>query len=93
MAKEGNPNPLGRKADKVIRDALLAALRQSPERLKKSAEAIWAKAMEGDIPAFKEIADRIDGKVAQAIIGDDENPLTIISRIERIVIDTKDDEK
>ena len=66
----GNPNPTGRKADKVVRDALLAALRQKPERLKNAAEAAWAKAEEGDLAAFREIADRLDGKVPQAVVGD-----------------------
>jgi hypothetical protein len=70
MAERGNPNPTGRKADKIVRDALLAALRQDPERLKKAAEKAWDKAIEGDLTAFKEIADRIDGKAPQAIVGD-----------------------
>lgn len=70
----GNPNPLGRKADKVVRDALLAALRQKPERLKKAAEAVWDKAEQGDLASFKEIADRLDGRVAQPIADDVDNP-------------------
>lgn len=86
MAATDTP-PLGRKADKQIRDALLGALRQNPERLKRAAEKIWDKAEEGDLASFKEIADRIDGKAVQPISGDDENPLTIISRIERIIVD------
>lgn len=68
----GNPNPTGRKADKVVRDALLAALRQDPNKLKKAAEKAWDKAIEGDLAAFKEIADRLDGKAVQAIVGDNE---------------------
>ena len=66
----GNPNPTGRKADKVVRDALLAALRQDPDKLKKAAEKAWDKAIEGDLMAFREIADRLDGKAVQAIVGD-----------------------
>ena len=71
-----NPTPQtnGAKPDKLIRDALKAAARQDPAILKRAAEAIWAKACDGDVPAFKEIADRIDGKVPQAIVGDDEHP-------------------
>jgi len=68
----GNPNPTGRKADKVVRDALLAALRQDPDKLKKAAEKAWDKAIEGDLMAFREIADRLDGKAVQAIVGDDD---------------------
>ena len=36
--------------------------------------------MEGDIAAIKEIADRVDGKVPQAVQGDAEAPL-VINRI------------
>jgi hypothetical protein len=86
MAATDTP-PVGRKGDKIVRDALLAALRQDPTQLKKAAEKAWSKAIEGDLPTFKEIADRIDGKVAQPIAGDSENPLEIIQRIERLVVD------
>jgi len=74
MAATHTP-PTGRKVDKPIRDALLAALRQDPDRLKRCAEKAWAKAEEGDLATFKEIADRLDGKAPQAIIGgDDDEP-------------------
>ncbi len=63
-------NPLGRKADKMIRDALLGAARQNPAALKNACEAMWMKAGNGDVAAFNAIADRIDGKVPQAVIGD-----------------------
>ncbi len=91
--KEGNPNPLGRKADKVIREALLGALRQDPDMLKRVAENTWKMAEEGNMQAFKEICDRIDGKAVQPISGDDENPLTIIQRIERVVLDPNTNNK
>ncbi len=69
MAATNTPGT-GRKADKVIRDALLAAARQDPEQMKRVAQALWAKAENGDVQAFKEIADRLDGKAAQPIVGD-----------------------
>ncbi len=48
------------------------------KRLRSVAETLIAKAESGDVQAIKEIADRLDGKVAQAIIGDDEaDPVTI----------------
>lgn len=64
--------PKGGKPDKIIRDALLGALRQDPDRLKRMAEKIWQKAEEGDLAAFKEITDRIDGKAVQPLVGDDD---------------------
>lgn len=75
----GNPNPTGRKADKIVRDALLAALRQDPDRLKRVAEKTWEMAEEGNLQAFKEITDRIDGKAVQPIAGDDDHPPVSLS--------------
>jgi hypothetical protein len=42
--------------------------------------------------AAREVGDRLDGKPAQAIIGGDaDDPaLTVVTRIERVIVDTKD---
>ncbi len=40
--------------------------------LRKIAAALLAKAAGGDVPAINSLADRTDGKVAQALIGDSE---------------------
>lgn len=77
----------GRKGDKVIRDALKAALRQDPERLKRVAEKAWSMAEAGNLAALKEIADRLDGKAVQPISNDDDNPFKVIHRIERLIVD------
>lgn len=37
-------------------------------------------------PARDELWNRLDGKFVQAIAGDDENPLTMITRIERVIV-------
>lgn len=42
-----------------------------------------------DTSAAKEIADRLDGKVAQPIAGDDELPPVQIGVIERLIVDPK----
>lgn len=67
-----NPNPQtkGSKPDKIIRDSLLAAMRQSPEKLKKGSEALIEKFSEGDLDVAKFMADRIDGKVTETIAVD-----------------------
>ena len=84
-------NPKGGKPDKLIRDALLAAHRQDPDRLKRVAEKMWQLSEEGDKTAFKEIADRIDGKAVQPIAGSlDDDPIQILQRIERVVVDPND---
>ena len=38
-----------------------------PSRLRKAAEALLGAAAAGDISAIKELGDRLDGKVAQAM--------------------------
>lgn len=72
MAATITPSP-GRKGDKIIRDALLAVQRQQPERLKRIAEAWW-DAAETDQVARNALADRLDGKAVQPIVGDDDHP-------------------
>lgn len=67
MGARGNPNPVGGKPDKLIRDALLACARNEPEKLKRVAKKMWDLAEEGDTKAFGLIADRIDGKAIQPL--------------------------
>lgn len=45
----------------------------SSTKLRAVADALVAKAMAGDVQAIKEVADRLDGKVPQAVVGDDEH--------------------
>ena len=54
-------------------------------------EAIYEKAVAGDVQAATFIADRLDGKPAQTISGDIDNPLTMIHKIEREIIDNLKD--
>jgi hypothetical protein len=60
--------------DKPFRDALrmqLAAAGDNQKALRAIADALIASAMAGDMQAIKEIGDRLDGKPAQAIVGED----------------------
>jgi hypothetical protein len=69
-------NPRGQQRDKPFRDALrmvIADAADNPRKLRKIAETLYDKAAEGDVHAIKEVADRLDGKVAQSIVGEDEN--------------------
>ncbi|CUX21465.1 hypothetical protein CFBP6626_07260 [Agrobacterium tumefaciens] len=85
----GNANS-GRKQEKPFRDALrleLAKLQDDDQRgLRKIALSLIESAEGGDLQAIKELADRVDGKVPQAISGDEENPLTMVHRIERQIV-------
>lgn len=91
MAARNDGGGSGRKADKIVRDALLAALRQDPERLKRIAEKWWDRAEE-EQTALNSLADRLDGKPAQQVtlLGDEENPLNVINKIERVIVRPKD---
>ena len=51
------------------------------KKLRALAEKLRDRALEGDVTALKEIGDRLDGKPAQTIAGDPENPLNIIGRL------------
>lgn len=70
---------LGRNKRKVMTSALMLALEREVEigegkptkRITVIAEALAAKAAEGDMVAIKEVFDRTEGKAAQAIMGED----------------------
>jgi hypothetical protein len=71
-------NPGGRPKQKEFRDALNLALKRADgdkRFLNRVAESLVAKAVAGDVSAIREIADRIDGKPAQAVTGEDGGPL------------------
>ena len=60
---------------KPFRDALmleLSAAGEDSHALRKIARALMNEAAGGNIVAAKELADRVDGKVAQALIGGDD---------------------
>lgn len=84
----GNANS-GRKQEKPFRDALrmeLAAAGEDNLALRLVAQKLIEKAQEGDMQAIKELVDRTDGKVPQAVIGDEENPLNFVHTITRQII-------
>jgi hypothetical protein len=68
--------------DKPFRAALvrqIVAAANDPDALDRIALALKDKALEGDVSAIREIADRLDGKVPQGIEGGDEtNPVRMI---------------
>lgn len=75
--------------DKPFRDALRMTIAEAGDdlpALRRIALALVEKAASGDVQAIKEIGDRLDGKVAQAVIGgDDDDPaIRTITQIELI---------
>lgn len=70
--------------DKPFRDALrleIAAAQNEDDfrSLRKIARALLASASEGKVDAIKEIADRMDGKVAQTVAGEGPNGAIILT--------------
>jgi hypothetical protein len=91
--------PIGsQNKDKPYRDALRmeATLAERGEECpapKGSLRWIARKQLERageDTSAAKEVADRLDGRVPQAIVGDDEEAPIKLERIERVIIKAPD---
>jgi hypothetical protein len=87
-APVGNQN--ARKAklfEQAIKRALARATGESVDAgLDRGADQLVKAFIEGEQWAIKEVADRLDGKPAQTIGGDPENPLEVIQRIERNLV-------
>lgn len=72
----------------MLNIAIKEAHDEGRDKLRAVADALVAKAVSGDIPAIKEIADRIDGKVPQAVVGDDESdPISVVTEIRRVIVE------
>jgi hypothetical protein len=89
FVKGQSGNPAGRGVgEKPFRNALLAALKRADgnvEKIQRVTDKLVANAIDGDTTAIREIADRLDGKPAQAIdvSGDDRRVIVEIRRFDR----------
>ena len=85
-------NPEGRRVDKPWRDAIQRAIKRreesDPQALERLADKLLKKVADGDVSAIKELGDRMDGKVPQAIGGTDVLPPIAIEQIVRKIVDT-----
>jgi hypothetical protein len=71
----------------MLRIAIMAPGASGEPKLREVAEKLVDEAVKGESWAVKEVADRLDGKPAQAIIGDDESdPIRLIHAIERRIV-------
>jgi hypothetical protein len=59
-------------------------------RLRKYARGLIALAEAGDISAYKEINDRLEGKAVQPLSGDEDSPPLLFQKIERVIVDPAD---
>lgn len=71
MAKTtgGQPGNKNATKGKLWSDAIRMELARDKQRIRKLVKALLDKAEEGDVPALKELGDRIEGKVPQGIEG------------------------
>ncbi len=91
-------NPGGRPKARPFRDALrmeLLAAGEDHKALREIARNLIELAKKSDVaalPAIGQIADRLDGKAQQAIVGGDEddNPVSIVNRIELVGVRSTD---
>lgn len=94
-APKGNQN--GRRA-KLVRNALKEAFIEMEagadeddvklqRRLRKYARGLIALAEDGDVAAYKEINDRIEGKAVQPVSGDEDSAPILFQKIERVIVD------
>lgn len=76
-------NPGNRWSDKAWREAIRVAVMRAHEDPKKGkklaalADALVEAGLDGDVPALKEIGDRLDGRVPQAVTGNDGGPVAL----------------
>jgi hypothetical protein len=84
MAERGAPlgNQNGVKRHRILTDALKRELTQKPEDVLKIVSKLIEDARAGDTAARALLFERVDGKVAQALVGDDdESPINIVGEI------------
>ncbi len=61
--------------------------RKGPRKLELVARAMVRTALEGKAEVYRELGDRVDGKVPQALVGDSESDaIRVIARIERTIV-------
>jgi hypothetical protein len=88
--KGNNANPNGARKARQFYDMLNVAMtddKANPGGLRKIADNLVKQAQLGEAWAIREVADRLDGKPAQTVRGDENAPL-MVNTIERIIVDS-----
>jgi len=84
MGKRGAPIGSANAGTGALTQPIKSAYRryatQNPQKLMDAVIATFEEAIKGDVAAMREISDRLDGKVPQAITGADGGPLEVTWR-------------
>lgn len=82
--------------EKSFANMLNIAIKEANEegtiKLRAVADALVNEAVKGNVQAIKEVADRLDGKVPQAIVGDDDEAPIRVSSVERVIVRPHDND-
>lgn len=70
----------------MLNIAIKEAHDEGRDKLRAVADKLVELAVGGDIQAIKEVADRLDGKVPQGIIGGDENDPPVVTEVRRVIV-------
>jgi hypothetical protein len=88
-APAGNQNAA---KSRLFEQTLKRAITQDDgARLRKAAEALLDKAADGEAWAMQMLADRLDGKAAQQIVGAGEGGEHLVNLITRRIVDARTD--
>ena len=93
MPVGGQPGNKNAAKAKIWSDALRKHAVNNPECIPDTAKKLWEMAIGGDLGAIKEVGDRLEGKVANVIAGDPNQPLTVELITEYLIKDAPEGDK
>jgi hypothetical protein len=71
----------------MLNIAIKEANEQGVTKLREVADALVREAIGGNVAAIREVAERLDGKVPQALVGDDDSDaINIVTRVVREIV-------
>ncbi len=83
-------NKVQAKKPRLFTDALMMELKAAGEdmpELRMIARKTIELAKDGNVQAREELSTRLEGKVAQAVIGSDEDPINLVHTIVRKIVE------
>jgi hypothetical protein len=90
----GQPGNQNARTGSLVRGAIRRVLSENEAKGRESLVNIVRNLvdkaeLEGDLPATRELFDRLDGKAGQSVelTGADGGPIETVSRVERVVVD------